>query len=594
MDEKTADLTPAIDGLSIPARTSSLESPTQPTDLSSNATEAELDEFGKFPSLSLFSSLSRLFDFQSSGLLSDDETEEQEAVKDGPPRASTPLNTLASLFRDSRIGGAASVEENKSKSSEQLSPSPVGWAAFGLNLTLPFSSLLPTSPSLSRSASSPSTNIQSEPIRPSTPVADATAAPPSLWAKVLETVTGPKTLPCGHTSHQFDFLSGDVVLIGGMYGSFLSHKETGRQVWLSTDAILNWVTPNVHLPLDLGFGEDDELVPSGIFDRVGMINVCANLTRELNAWQQCSEGKFRYHPFAYDWRREPQYASNQLEAFIENLYHLNGGQKITVIARVANRRPDLLKGVIFAGTPFGAVPLMIWALRRGAPFMVNRSLMSASLHFAARSSFTFLPTDCKGLVNDKEEDIPIDFYNADQWVEYRLSQVFHTAKTPVEVERLRMYLTYALDASKKFRESLTCNPALATKYPPFVCIVGDNWPTPTRIRTNIKRLGVPTPGQLAGAGVGGPQAEDAAVKANIAPDGPKEVQFLWPCQFVPGDGLVPEEAQMMPEGYRFGVERTNISHPSMLNDLGAMERALRKIFSERSVVGTVEDDDGVQ
>ncbi|KAJ3283031.1 hypothetical protein HK104_010583 [Borealophlyctis nickersoniae] len=592
-------------GIRVPVRSSSLESQQSASDDSSD-TEARMEEVGKFPSLSLFGGLRNWFDYETSGVLSDDEVGDDvvpvppaavaaEAVsanasgkepagvpgvseKGGQGVTAVPLepqrpvlgadgtsaNTSERGGPDSQPTAAAADGVNVDTSQtrpgapkeqgmigqgvtaiqsklEPLVPTIASWAAYGLNLTIPFVSSSESksshkAKSSSKSKSSPDrkpssesapssepqssseTKASSEPepapptaqpetwitpleanvsgLDPSANIAPETPAPvdaPTIdsaiaaalaWSKAWSSIAGGTirgTHPCGHR-HPFHFVKGDVVVLGGMYGSFLSHKETGARGWLSMDAILNWGAPaDVQLPLDLPYGADDQYIASGIFDRVGMINVCGDLMRELTAWQECSKGEFRFHPFAYDWRREPQYASEQLERFLKKIYEENGGQKITV---------------------------------------------------------------------------------------------FHSAKTPAELEQMRIYLTYALDSSRKFRDSLTYRPDLAAQYPPFACIVGDQWPTPTRIRTTIRRLKTPA----TGVGVGGVASESAAVADNIAEDGPKEVQLQWPCAFKPGDGLVTEEAQKMPEGYEPYVVPTRVSHMSVMNDLGSIKKALRKLY----------------
>jgi pimeloyl-ACP methyl ester carboxylesterase len=103
---------------------------------------------------------------------------------------------------------------------------------------------------------------------------------------------------------------------------------------------------------------------------------------------------------------------------LEDIYAQNQNQPITVIAHsmgglitlsVLNRRPEMFKGVVFCGTPFGPVPMILWAFQRGAPFA---SLFSSEMHFSARSAFLFLPKDGKALVDSSnDEDILIDYFN---------------------------------------------------------------------------------------------------------------------------------------------------------------------------------------
>ena len=51
-----------------------------------------------------------------------------------------------------------------------------------------------------------------------------------------------------------------------------------------------------------------------------------------------------------------------------------------------NQRPDLFKGIVFCGTPFGPTPLILWGLQRGAPFA---RVFSPEMHFICKSSCIF-------------------------------------------------------------------------------------------------------------------------------------------------------------------------------------------------------------
>jgi pimeloyl-ACP methyl ester carboxylesterase len=62
--------------------------------------------------------------------------------------------------------------------------------------------------------------------------------------------------------------------------------------------------------------------------------------------------------------------------YLEQIYSENGGQPIVIIAHsmgglislsAAQKRPELVRGVVFCGTPFGlgGVPLVLWGIQRG-------------------------------------------------------------------------------------------------------------------------------------------------------------------------------------------------------------------------------------
>jgi hypothetical protein len=69
-------------------------------------------------------------------------------------------------------------------------------------------------------------------------------------------------------------------------------------------------------------------------ENLGPINICRNLIREMKQLEICKEGKLRFHTFPYDWRRELQHSSEALQEFLEGIHAKNGGEPITVIARM--------------------------------------------------------------------------------------------------------------------------------------------------------------------------------------------------------------------------------------------------------------------
>ena len=135
-----------------------------------------------------------------------------------------------------------------------------------------------------------------------------------------------------------------------------------------------------------------------------------------------------------------EYNAVALESYCSMIYETNGQKPIFIIARkyhdllllafdlpsldsmgslltlslINKRRKELFRGCIFLGPPFKSVPVMLWLLRRGAPMMINKRLLSAETHFGFRSSYSFLPTDGKALVDDKGQDILIDYFNAEE------------------------------------------------------------------------------------------------------------------------------------------------------------------------------------
>ncbi|KAJ3023288.1 hypothetical protein HKX48_003739 [Thoreauomyces humboldtii] len=548
---------------------------------SADSVEGTFEFMAKVPSLASFG-FGGFFDYSKDGSLGDSSDDEAEAVR------MRVLNGESSDGNDSDPGLPPSGGHRTPKKSATVSGGS-GWGGLGMNLTMPNMAFLtpsssPTPPPDPRSAS---------------PDASAATTAAAALSKVWSSITGSNTRhlrPCGHR-HIFDFLDGDVVVLGGMYGSFLSEKGTGKKVWLTMDSLLGFASVDVGLRLD---GVDDRLEPSGIFERLGPINVCADLCSEFRSQEGCSNGTFRFHPFAYDWRREPDVSSVALEKHLEGIYAQNGSRPITVLAHsmgglltlaVVNRRPELFRGVVFIGSPFGGVPLILWQLRRGIPFMLNKHLMSPDLHFGARSSFVFLPMDGRALVVDAkdgsgEEDYLVDFYSAEEWINHTLSKTLHRAARANTLDAHKEYLQKTLHSAKAFRQSLAFNPDTSVAYPPLTHLVSSNWPTATRIKCSASPApsASPSPNSVAPSPTSSSSSIATAPTAQPpptvkSPHSPTrtETHFVRPARFEDGDGIVSRDAMTLPPGFPVEYVDTTVGHWGLMNDLRGIRKCLKKI-----------------
>ncbi|KAJ3101524.1 hypothetical protein HDU96_009940 [Phlyctochytrium bullatum] len=266
---------------------------------------------------------------------------------------------------------------------------------------------------------------------------------------------------CGH-KHPFGSLDGDVVFVPGFYGSNLNNRETDAKGWITMEMIWNFVHADVGLSPRLKYGQEDDHVPVSIIESIGPINICKDLVKEMKLLEACRGGDMRFHAFAYDWRRELQYSSEELENFLQEKYNANGNKPMTVIAHsmgglitlsTLNRRPELFRKVVFVGTPFGPVPLIVWALRRGAPLIPNPKLLGTSLHFLC------------------------------SWKKFCLTPILKRAESDEERGVYLNYLNYALESAKAFLQSLEFNPNIT--YPPMSVIASDRWPTPYGFRSSV-------------------------------------------------------------------------------------------------------------
>ncbi len=83
-----------------------------------------------------------------------------------------------------------------------------------------------------------------------------------------------------------------------------------------------------------------------------------------------------------------------------------------IALNAVNKSPSIFNHVVFAGTPFNAAPIILWALQHGVPGL---KVLDAAAHQQFRSAFAFVPpysvlTDWKG------NAIDADFQSIKTWV----------------------------------------------------------------------------------------------------------------------------------------------------------------------------------
>lgn len=233
-------------------------------------------------------------------------------------------------------------------------------------------------------------------------------------------------------------LTGDLVVLGGYRGSVLRSAEPPyRQVWVPIKVGLN--VRKVDLEVGLEPEDDqnmrDKVFPSGMLTHIGPVSISKRLFAQLHACQNAQSGKLRVHNYGYDWRLDPNLLSQQLIAYLEalpcNQPHVPKHERgATVIAHslgglitrhVINQRPDLVAGVVYAGTPISAVGIL-GPMRNGDDVLLSSRVLTAQVNFTIRTSFALLPLDGKAFINpETKEEFLVDFFDPKTWQEYCLS-----------------------------------------------------------------------------------------------------------------------------------------------------------------------------
>lgn len=233
-------------------------------------------------------------------------------------------------------------------------------------------------------------------------------------------------------------LTGDVVIMGGYRGSILrSAKPSHRRLWVPVKVGLNIRRVN----LEVGLNEEDEermeesIFASGMLTNIGPVDISRRLIKRMEECENAKAGKLRVHDYGYDWRLSPHILARKLKTFLEGL-GCNKPDKdgkiegATVIAHslgglitryVVNQRPELFKGVIYAGTPQACINIL-GPLRNGDEVLLSSKVLTAQVNFSLRTSFLLLPTHGKGFFDKNTgEGIPLDFFDVEQWIKYRFS-----------------------------------------------------------------------------------------------------------------------------------------------------------------------------
>jgi pimeloyl-ACP methyl ester carboxylesterase len=256
-----------------------------------------------------------------------------------------------------------------------------------------------------------------------------------------------------------DKLTGDVVIMGGYRGSspgnqkrisqcntkaywFLgsrlrSAKPPYRRIWIPIKVGLNLRKVDLEVGLNPEDEEDMEesIIPEGMLTHIGPVDISRRLIRRLRQCENARNGKLRVWDYGYDWRLSPHLLSRKLTKFIEDLpsnapglpssergtlviAHSLGG---LITRHAVNQRPELFSGVIFAGTPQSCVNIL-GPLRNGDDVLLSSKVLTAQVNFTIRTSFVLLPEDGRCFINKRtREEYPVDFFNAESWIEYRFS-----------------------------------------------------------------------------------------------------------------------------------------------------------------------------
>lgn len=252
-----------------------------------------------------------------------------------------------------------------------------------------------------------------------------------------------------HFTKALHELTGDVVVLGGYRGSVLRSAEPPhRQVWVPIKVGLN--IRKVDLEVGLGREADEtmeeKIIPGGMLSHVGPVDISKRLFKRLRASDNAQTGRLRVHDYGYDWRLDPNYLSKRMIQFLEKLPCNQPGvppekRGATIIAHslgglitrhAVNQRPDLFAGVVYAGVPKTCVNIL-GPFRNGDEVLLSSRVLTAQVNFTIRTSFALLPLDGRCFFNKHtKEEYPVDFFDPQTWIDYRLSPCIARPLPPLE------------------------------------------------------------------------------------------------------------------------------------------------------------------
>ncbi|GAA6036230.1 hypothetical protein JCM8097_006847 [Rhodosporidiobolus ruineniae] len=283
------------------------------------------------------------------------------------------------------------------------------------------------SPSRSRSPrASPPLSTPPMTRRPSDPPTSPSPSSPGFFRK-----KSPSDDP-------LDTLYGNVIMMGGYRGSVLREAKSRRRVWIPLKVGFGF------RKADLGMGLDDEdelnsedrIVPGNMLAQVaGLVDLGQRLKTKLKQAQSAQSPSshshpsfpfsppaapsspdplrppLKFHSFGYDWRRSLELSSKKLLELLEKLKkesvergegedgkgvgatviaHSMGGLVLLHALAIAPD-PTVIRGCIFAGTPFQGCQNVLGAFKLGGATYRNPRVGNPEVVLSWRSSFYFLP-----------------------------------------------------------------------------------------------------------------------------------------------------------------------------------------------------------
>ncbi|KAL9052632.1 MAG: hypothetical protein Q9162_005258 [Coniocarpon cinnabarinum] len=446
---------------------------------------------------------------------------------------------------------------------------------------------------------------------------------------------------------------GDLVILGGYRGSVLrSAQPPHRQMWVPVKVGLGIRK----VKLEVGFGPEDEdhvedeVIPGGMLKNIGPVDISRRLFKQLALCRNTQDGSLRVWDFGYDWRLSPHRLSGYLIQFLECLKCNSAStpqqeRGATVIAHslgglitrhAINNRPELVSGVVYAGTPTTCVNIL-GPLRSGDEVLLSSKVLTAQVNFSIRTSFALLPLNGQCFLNrETKERFDVDFFDPNQWEEYRWSPCIarplprNTRPQATSFSSIMGSMSSALPSinltsrtrtnSKTKQEGQSSTVSTNPRGQHAISMQMDMREEPSELGEDPETTpstAVTVPKSVAVQYLTRALAEVKQFKQELAYDPEIDSRDVYPpaaviygkavptvfgayvkdresikyadayddLAFASGDGVVLARAAQLPDGYKAtkgGVVSSNRGHISLLGDLEAVGRCLNAIDAERT------------
>ena len=233
-----------------------------------------------------------------------------------------------------------------------------------------------------------------------------------------------------------------------------------------------------------------------------------NIYKPLIRHLEDTYGPDKVHMFAYDWRRELDEHSQNLEVYLQDVAAMHEGQKPQVVAHsmgccitlhCMNRRPDLFHSVLFgAGALAPNISILEdWSIMGGINSIVNNAeYFCPAQHLTNPSSLHFLQLfDNERKINGKEDQTLLydaqgqaisatSFHQVETWERLQIG-MYHPKSGVNVTQEKEVWLQSVLDKCRVFRRGLVPDAAIIKKLPPCAVLHSDGHPTKFSCRVSI-------------------------------------------------------------------------------------------------------------